>query len=148
MHDAVLVRIGQCARDLAQHAHRVTHRQFAMAREPHAQRLALHERHREVRQPLGLARRVQRHDVRMLQPRGEQDLALEAFERHLRRGLGREDLDHDLAAEGGLFGHEHARHATAAEFALDGVAAAQGRLELVAQVGRGQWGSGGVDTLC
>ncbi len=78
----------------------------------------------------------------MLQPRGEQDLALEPFERDLRRGLRREDLDHDLATERGLFGDEHARHAATAEFALDRVAAAQGRLELVGQVGGRQRGSG------
>ena len=108
MHDAVVVRIRQRTGDLAQDADRVAHRQFAMALQPDAQRLALHERHREIRQTVRLARRMQWHDVRMLQPRGEQDLALEPFQRHLRRGLRRQHLDHDRAAERDLLGHEHA----------------------------------------
>jgi hypothetical protein len=72
--------------------------------------------------------------VRVLELRGQQDLALEAFVRHLRRGLGRQQLDHDLAAQPGLLGDEHTRNPAPAEFALRGLAAAQGRLELVAQV--------------
>ena len=38
--------------------------------------------------------------------------------------LGGDDLDDDLAAERGLVGDEHARHAATAELALDGVRAA------------------------
>src|SRR5207253_5822729 len=66
------------------------------------------------------------------------DLALEPFERDLRRGLRREHLDHDRAVERGLLGDEHARHPTAAEFALERIASAQGRLQLVAEIRRRQ----------
>ena len=59
--------------------------QLAVPREANPQRLAVDERHREVRQPVRLARREQRHDVRMLEPGREEDLALEPFERDLRR---------------------------------------------------------------
>src|SRR6266550_2626285 len=104
----------------------------AAPREANAQRLAVHERHGEVRQAVRLARGEQRHDVWMLELGRQEDLALETFERDLRRGLRREHLDHDLAVERGLLGDEHARHPTAAELALERVATAQGRLELVA----------------
>src|SRR5207237_6262685 len=91
-----------------------------------------------VRQGVGLARGEEGHDVWMLELGRKEDLALETFERDLRRGLRREHLDHDLAVERGLLGDEHARHPTAAEFALERVASAQGRLQLVAQIRRRQ----------
>jgi hypothetical protein len=49
--------------------------------------------------------------------------------------LGRKDLDHHPAAQRGLLGDVNAGHATAAELALDGVAAGEGALEGVAEVG-------------
>ncbi len=45
-------------------------------------------------------------------------------------------LRHDAAAQGGLMGEEHARHAATAELALDGVGVAQCRLDLLAEFGR------------
>src|SRR5213596_1542709 len=112
--------------------------QLALPREANPERLAVHERHREVRQAVRLTRREQRYDVWMLELGRKEDLALEPFERNLRRSLRREHLDHDLAVERGLRGDEHARHPTAAEFALERVAAAQGRLQLVAEIRRRQ----------
>ena len=53
------------------------------------------------------------------------------------RHLGRQHLDHDLAAERRLLGEEHPRHAAATELALDAVGIAKRGLELVAQVRRG-----------
>ena len=50
MDDAALVRVRQRLRDVAQDADRLGDRQRARAREPRAQRLALDERHRVVRQ--------------------------------------------------------------------------------------------------
>ena len=132
VHDSVFVRIRERGGDLAQHANGMVDGQLAVPREANPQRLAVHERHREVRQAVRLARGEQRHDVWMLELGRKEDLALETFERDLRRGLRREHLDHDLAVERGLLGDEHARHPTAAEFALERVASAQGRLQLVA----------------
>lgn len=74
----------------------------------------------------------QRDDVRMLELGREEDLALETLECDLRRGVRREHLDHDLAAQRGLLGDEHARHPAADELALECVTPDQGRLELVA----------------
>ena len=70
--------------------------------EARAQRLALHERHHVVRQPVDFAGREHRHDVRMLQPRRELDLALEPLGVHARGELGQEHLDDDGAARGAL----------------------------------------------
>ena len=83
VHDTAFVRVGQRRRDVAQHAHRFVERQFALLHEARAQRFALDQRHREVGQAARIARRPQGHDVRMLQPRGERDLTLEALDRDL-----------------------------------------------------------------
>src|SRR2546428_11169938 len=138
VHDAVFVRIRERGGDLAQHANGMVDGQLAVPGEANPQRLAVHERHREVRQAVRLARGEQRHDVWMLELGRQEDLGLETFERDLRRGLPREHLDHDLAVERGLLRDEHARHPTAAEFALERVASAQGRLQLVAEIRRRQ----------
>ena len=59
--------------------------------------------------------------MRVLEPGGELDLALEAVDAHAGGELGRQHLDDDLAAERGARREEDARHAAAAELALDGV---------------------------
>ena len=71
--------------------------------------------------------------MRMLQPRGELDLALEPLDRHARRELRRQQLDDDLSSERELRGHEDPRHPAAAELPLDGVGRAQRRLEVLAE---------------
>jgi hypothetical protein len=124
MRDAFAVRVLECPRDVAQHRDGLGDRELA-TREPRAKRLALHERHGVVRQALHLPGREQRDDVRVLQPGGERDLAVEARDRHGPRELGGEDFHDDAAAEGGFFGHEHVRHPSAAELAFDRVCGAQ-----------------------
>ena len=52
------------------------------------------------------------------------------------RELGRQHLHDDFAPEPMLVGDEDARHAAAAELALERVAAAEGRLELIAEFAR------------
>jgi hypothetical protein len=71
--------------------------------------------------------------VRVLQPRGGRDLALEPFARHASREVGREDLEDDLPVEGRLGGEEDPRHPAAAELPLDAIGLAQRLLELCAQ---------------
>ncbi len=121
VHDAVLVRVRERARDVAQDAHRLGDRQRPAA-QPRAQALALDERHRVVGQPVEVAGREHRDDVRLLERRGDADLALEPRRGHRRGELGREHLHDDLAAEAVLVGDEHARHAAAAELALERIA--------------------------
>ena len=61
-------------------------------------------------------------------------LAREPLGRQSFGQLRRDDLDDDLAAERGLGRDEDARHAAAAELALDGVRVAERLLERLAQV--------------
>src|SRR2546430_12588797 len=67
VHDSVFVRIRERGGDLAQHANGMVDGQLAVPREANPQRLAVHERHREVRQAVRLARGEQRYDGRMLE---------------------------------------------------------------------------------
>ena len=125
MHDAARVRVRERVDDIAQHANRIAHRHLALARELRAQRLALHERHRIVEQIAGLPGREHRHDVRMLQRRGELDLAPKALDVDAGRHLGREHLHDDAPSERRLLGEEDVRHSAATELALDSVCVTQ-----------------------
>ena len=70
-------------------------RKLALGVEPVAQRLPLHHRHDEVQDRRRLAGVVQREDVRMVQPRGEADLAEEALAAERLGELGAQHLDGD-----------------------------------------------------
>jgi hypothetical protein len=56
----------------------------------------------------------------MLQHGCQRDLPLEPLLVHTRRHVGRQYLDHDLAAEPGLVGQEDTAHPPATELPLDG----------------------------
>ena len=131
VYDTLLVRRRERARDLPHHTHRFVDRQFPVVREPLAQRLTAHERHREVRQAADLAGGEKRHDVRVLQLRGECDLAAESVDGNLASDRLGKDLDDYVAAEGILARDEHARHAAAAKLTLQGVGSAERGLELL-----------------
>jgi hypothetical protein len=88
VHDAALVRVGERARHLAQEAHGLAEREFPLAHQSCAERLAAHEGHREIRQSFRVTGGEERHDVRMLEPCRQRDLAFEAFHAHLPRHLG------------------------------------------------------------
>ena len=72
-----------------------------------------------------LAGGEQRNDVRVLKLSGELDLAAEPVHAHARRELGQKHLHHDLPAQRDLRRHEHPRHATAPELALEVVGIAK-----------------------
>jgi hypothetical protein len=140
---ATLVRVGQGGRDVAQEAKSLSHGHRLPAPQPLAEGAPLHERHREVRNVAG-AGRQHGDDVGVLEPRGEQDLAAEALGAEPRRQVGRQHLHDDLAAEGALFGHEHARHPAPAQLALQRVRIAERLLQAVPQLvshggGTGPW---------
>ena len=98
------------------------------------------ERHRVVRHAVHLPRREHGHDVRMLQPRRELDLALEPLGVDAGQQLRRQHLHDDVPPQRLLARHEHARHAAAAELALDRVRRAERVLQLVA---KGHWAGEG-----
>ena len=81
----------------------------------------------------------------MLEPGGEADLAEEALGAEGGGELGVEDLEGDGAVVLEVLGEEDGGHATAAELALERVAAAKPCLELCPQVGhvRFGWRKGG-----
>ena len=78
----------------------------------------------------------------MLEPRDELDLAAEPVGRDPFGRFGREDLDHDVAVQPDVVRDEHARHAAAAELAVDAVGVAEGLLE-----GVGEGGGHGVQSV-
>ncbi len=72
--------------------------------------------------------------MRMLKLGGELNLAAEALDVDAGGELGQEDLYHHPPAEGPLLGHEHARHASAAQLPLELVGLAEGELKLLLEV--------------
>ena len=114
-------------------------RERAAARELGAQRLALDERHCIVWNAVQLTGREHGDDLRLLQARGELDLAAEAVDVDASDEVRRQHFDHDLPPERGLLGHEHACHPAAAELAFERVGGAEGGLEVVAEVGHVVW---------
>jgi hypothetical protein len=72
--------------------------------------------------------------MRVLKPCGELDLAAETICVESGCEIGREDFDHYLAVELGVCRDEDARHASAAELAVDTVGRSEDFLELRLQV--------------
>src|SRR5215216_6733207 len=131
---AVLVRIAERARHFAKDSHRLGHRQLSHQTQFGAQRLALDERHREVRRSIRFSGREQRDDVRVLEFRCELYLSAKALEAQLGGDFGRENLYNDLAPEAPVHRHEHATHSRAHDLSLEAVAIAEGTLEGRAKV--------------
>ena len=136
MHHAVLVREGECARNVPQDVHRVAKREGAFLRQAVAERAPFHQRHGIVGQVSSSSGGEQRNDVRLLQRGDHPDLALEPFQAEAFDQLGCEDLHHDLSSEPRFVGHEHAGHAAAAQLPLECVRVAQCSLEARPDVAR------------
>src|SRR4051812_36418315 len=120
MDNAMLVGIAERAADIPQYIHN-----FCDGKRPAlqamSQRFAIDERHREVRQTIGVAGRKYRDDVGLAQRRSELDFALEPLDRKALREFRRDDLDHYATPQPGFFGDIDPRHATTAEFAVDDI---------------------------
>jgi hypothetical protein len=71
--------------------------------------------------------------VCVLQLRDELDFATEAIGADAGRGFARQDFDDDIAVEREIAGDEHARHPTAAEFAVDAIGVAERALERISE---------------
>ena len=122
MDDAARVRVLQRARDLARDPHRVLHGELSFAREPIAQRLAVHERHDVIQRSFRFARIVRGKNVRMRQSGRDLDLAMEPVRAHGRGQIGVQQLDGDLAIELGIDAQVNGRHSPPTKLALDTVA--------------------------
>ena len=131
---AVPVRVLERPGGLGGDPKRRVHRQLPLPPEPVAERLALDERHGEPELAGGLARVVDREDVRVLQPGGELDLALEALGAERVSEIGVQHLERDRPVVPQVLGEEDGGHAAAPELALEGVRCGERRLQLRAQV--------------
>src|SRR5688572_18409336 len=136
MYDAALVRVRERRQDVAKNFYNVAYGQLTLAGDSGAQRFAFDERHRVVGQTFAAACCQHRHDVRVLQLRGELNLPLEPLEVDCGGQLGREKLDDDFPVESRVGRHKDARHAATAELVLEGVSTAKRLLKLIAQIGQ------------
>src|SRR5688572_14234357 len=102
-------------------------------RERVLERFAFDEGHRVVQHAFAIARRQQWDDVRVLQLRGELDLATEPFAVDAGSKIGRENLDDDFAIERPFRRDKHAAHPAATQLALDLVGGPNGRPERIEQ---------------
>jgi hypothetical protein len=131
MDNAVLVGVVQrpCGfpADLEGHIHR----ELPLAANPVAEALALDKGHREPQQfrpavPPSRCPAVQyREDVRVLQPGGEADLALEALRPQRRGQLGMEHLERHRPVVPDVVREVDRRHPAPAQLPLDRVAVLQ-----------------------
>ena len=98
-----------------------------VASQPFAERLALDVGHGEPQPAVGQLAGVEHgEDVRVLQPGGDLDLALEPGRALRRDQLGVQHLEGDGAVVAEVVREEDRGHAAPAELALDGVAALEG----------------------
>ncbi len=125
MNDAVPVGVVQRVADLARNAHRVAHRQRPLPGDARLQRLAIHERHHVPQESTGLARVVDRQDVRVAEPGGDADFAEEALGAEARGEFPVHHLERHEPVVLGVGGQEDRRHAPGAQQALDVIAPAK-----------------------
>ncbi len=123
---AVPVGVVEGARHLAGDPHGIGDGQLPLARQPVAERLALHKRHHVEHGAAYLARVVQRQDVRVLEVGRRLDLGEEPLGPDYRGEFGTQDLDRHVALVAQIAGQVDRRHPARAELALDPVAVGQG----------------------
>ena len=89
MHHTAGMRVRKGIGDVVHDAHHIARAKAAFACNGSAQRFAFDKRHGEPQQPAAFTGRQQRHNVRMLQLRGDLDFAAEPFVIHTGREVGR-----------------------------------------------------------
>jgi hypothetical protein len=130
VHDAACVRVVERLGDLAREAHRLVHRERPVPREPRAQRLPIDVRHHVVEPPGRVPRVEQGEHVRVLQRRGERDLAQEALRAERHREVRVEHLDRDGTRVAEVAREVDRGHATARQPPLDRVPVDERQREL------------------
>ena len=135
MNDSVLVRVLERGRHLARNADRFVDRQLVFAAEAVAETLAVHVHHREPELAGGrLAGIEDREDVRVLEARGDADLAAESLRAEAGRKLRVQDLDGDWATVLRILGTIDGRHAAATDLLFQRVLRSDRSLEPVQRV--------------
>lgn len=125
VNDAVLVRVVQSVGDFARDADGTVDGELALALNALTERLAFHERHREVQSAVDGAGVEDAENVRMLQARSKHDLALEALGAVVGRYFVVQDIEGDRAVVPDVMREVGDRESTAAEFAIDAIAVEQ-----------------------
>ena len=123
------VRMGQRIGHLARDAERLVHGQLPLPPQAVAEGLALDIRHHVVEEPVRLARIVERHDVRVPQPRRDPDLPQEPLGPERRRQLGPQHLHRHRPPVPRVLRQVDHRHPARAQLAPDQVAWRQRRLD-------------------
>ena len=126
----MLMRVLKCLRSLSSDAERVRNRQLRLPREPVAQRFSFHEGHREPEPPRALTGIEHGEDVRMLQSRGEPNLALKALGSERAAEIGMQHLERHVATVPQVVREVDGRHPAGAQRAHDVVRALKGELQL------------------
>ena len=130
MDDLLAVRVVERRRDGPRDLHGVFYRKAVLSLEALPQRLAFDERHDVVQQIVGAAGIVHRHDVRVLQPAGDLDLAQESLRAQALGQVRVQDLDGDGAVVPGVVRTVHRCHAATSDLALDFVVPAERGVQL------------------
>ena len=126
MNDAMLMRLGERIGNVAGDGQGLLLAQPPVC-QPHVERLAINQLHRDESMSLVLADVVDRADVWMRQGRHAARLTQQALARvFVGDGVGRQQFDRDQSLELGILSPVHLRHATRAKFVADFVAAEPG----------------------
>ena len=125
VHDAVPVRVVESGRDLARESHRVGGGHRTLTHKARAERFPAGDGHHVEQRPVGFSGVVKRHDVRVIQRRGDADLSQEPLGADSGTELRVQHLDRDVATVSEVVREVHRRHAAASQLALDAVAAGE-----------------------
>ena len=128
VHHPTPVRVIECIGDLARNANGVTKRKLSFTGQPIAQRPAIHEGHHVVQRATVLTRIVQRKNVRMLESRRDEDLALETIASHRGTEFGMQHLERHRTVVLAIVCQKDHCHPAAPQLALDDVAILHGRV--------------------
>ena len=137
VHDAASVGVRERVGHIAQDRQGLREGQGTGPCHTVPQRLALDVRHDVVGESVALTRVQQRQDVRMLQLRGDLDLAEEPARAQGGRQFRPQHLDGHLAAVLHVLGEPDDGHAARAKLPLQAIAVAQNGLESIGERGGG-----------
>ena len=135
--DPAAVRVTQRVRHLSRDLDGIVQRELLLAVQPLPQRLTLGVGHDVEEQPVGLARIVERQDVRVTEIGARCDLAEEPLRTERGGQLRAEHLDGHAPPVLQVLGEPHDGHAAMAQLASDAITIGKGSGQAVDDVGHG-----------
>jgi hypothetical protein len=136
VHHTLAVGVAERVRHLAGDLQRLVQRQLRLPVQPIPQGLPLHVRHHIEEQPTGLARIMQRQDVRVGETRDGPDLLLEPIGTYRGGELGSQHLECNLAVVAHVVRQIHRGHASRTQRSFDAVAVGEDFLQTLETVGQ------------